>query len=76
MTSKASTEAIRYTILDTAGEQVLERGEGLNELIEILELPDNAIPAALQLAHEVRLKHCGEDVEVEGIISIKIRRLP
>ncbi|NQD89209.1 biotin synthase BioB, partial [Paenarthrobacter sp. CM16] len=58
MTSQATHEAQNtssYAILDTARQQVLERGEGLNEaqLKEILELPDDAVPAALQLAHEV-----------------------
>jgi len=75
MTSPAHTAT---TILDTAREQVLERGEGLSEaqILEVLRLPDEAIPAALQLAHEVRLRHCGEDVEVEGIISIKTGGCP
>ncbi len=77
-TEAAHETRATHPILDTAREQVLERGEGLSEaqLIEILELPDEAIPAALQLAHEVRLKHCGEDVEVEGIISIKTGGCP
>ena len=44
--------------------------------MEILRLPDADIPAALQLAHEVRVEHCGEDVEVEGIISIKTGGCP
>ena len=70
--------ATAHPILEAAREQVLHRGEGLNEaqLLEILRLPDDALPAALQLAHEVRLKHCGEDVEVEGIISIKTGGCP
>ena len=78
MTIDATHEATGYAILDLAKDQVLERGEGLTEdqLVEILQLPDDAIPAALQLAHEVRLKHCGEDVEVEGIISIKTGGCP
>jgi biotin synthase len=74
-----STQATTgYDILDTAREQVLENGIGLTEpqLVEILSLPDKALPAALQLAHEVRLKHCGEDIEVEGIISIKTGGCP
>jgi biotin synthase len=66
------------SILGIARKQVLEDGVGLTEsqLVEILRLPDEALPAALQLAHEVRLKHCGEDVEVEGIISIKTGGCP
>ncbi|WP_405474840.1 biotin synthase BioB [Paenarthrobacter ilicis] len=78
MSTHAPNQTPAYAILDTAREQVLRRGEGLSEaqLIEVLELPDDAIPAALQLAHEVRLEHCGEDVEVEGIISIKTGGCP
>ena len=70
--------ATTYAILETARQQVLEDGIGLtqSQLEEVLRLPDAALPAALQLAHEVRLKHCGEDVEVEGIISIKTGGCP
>ncbi|MBT2597100.1 biotin synthase BioB [Arthrobacter sp. ISL-72] len=77
-TGDANTTEARYEILDTARRQVLEDGIGLTQeqLVEVLRLPDEALPAALQLAHEVRLKHCGEDVEVEGIISIKTGGCP
>ena len=72
------THTPEYPILETARQQVLEDGIGLTEaqLVEVLRLPDAAVPAALELAHEVRLKHCGEDVEVEGIISIKTGGCP
>lgn len=65
-------------VLTRAREQVLERGEGLNEadVLAILELDDDQIPAALALAHEVRMRWCGPDVEVEGIISIKTGGCP
>lgn len=65
-------------ILQQAREQVLHRGEGLTEeqVLHILELPDACLPAALELAHEVRLKYCGESVEVEGIISVKTGGCP
>jgi biotin synthase len=79
MTTQVSTQATTgYDILDIAREQVLENGIGLTEpqLVEILSLPDTVLPLALQLAHEVRLKHCGEDIEVEGIISIKTGGCP
>ena len=78
MTIQAPPVATSYAILDTARRQVLNEGIGLTEeqLVEILHLPDEALPAALQLAHEVRLEHCGEDVEVEGIISIKTGGCP
>jgi biotin synthase len=59
-------------------EQVLERGVGLTQeqALECLLLPDEALPDLLQLAHEVRLRHCGEEVEVEGIISLKTGGCP
>jgi len=65
-------------ILETAREQVLERGEGLGEqqVIEVLQLPDDAVDDALALAHEVRMRWCGPDVEVEGIVSLKTGGCP
>ncbi|MBZ8177331.1 biotin synthase BioB [Corynebacterium sp. 3HC-13] len=65
-------------ILELAREKALEKGEGLNqaEVLQILELPDEKIPELMELAHQVRLKWCGEDVEVEGIISLKTGGCP
>jgi biotin synthase len=65
-------------ILDTAREQVLERGIGLTEAqaLQCLELPDADLPALLQLAHEVRMRWCGPEVEVEGIVSLKTGGCP
>jgi biotin synthase len=65
-------------ILETAREQVLERGEGLGEqqVLEVLRLPDDAVDDALALAHEVRMGWCGPDVEVEGIVSLKTGGCP
>ncbi len=59
-------------ILGRARTQVLENGEGLSyeDLIEVLRLPDEHVPALLGLAHDVRMRHCGPEVEVEGIISL------
>jgi hypothetical protein len=67
-----------HDILDIARQQVLKDGIGLTQaqLEEVLRLPDEALPAALELAHQVRLRHCGKDVEVEGIISIKTGGCP
>ncbi|MBA2765531.1 MAG: biotin synthase BioB, partial [Solirubrobacterales bacterium] len=60
-------------VLDVARRQVLERGEGLREeqVLAVLQLPDEALSDALALAHEVRLRWCGPEVEVEGIVSVK-----
>ncbi len=65
-------------ILTRARAKVLEKGEGLSEAetLEILQLPDSDITAALQLAHEVRMRWCGPEVEVEGIISLKTGGCP
>jgi len=65
-------------ILDVAREQVLERGEGLDEaqILAVLRLGDERVDAALALAHEVRMRWCGPDVEVEGIVSLKTGGCP
>jgi len=65
-------------ILEQARDQVLHRGEGLtkHQILQILELPDASLAEALELAHAVRLKYCGDAVEVEGIISVKTGGCP
>jgi len=65
-------------VLEAAREQVLERGEGLSDdqVLEILRLGDDDLDDALALAHEVRMRWCGSEVEVEGIVSIKTGGCP
>lgn len=65
-------------ILELAREKVLGEGKGLNkeEVLQVLQLDEDRIPELLELAHEVRLKWCGEEVEVEGIISLKTGGCP
>src|SRR3954466_1866002 len=65
-------------ILETAREQVLERGEGLDErqVLEVLRLPDERLDDALALAQAVRMRWCGPEVEVEGIVSVKTGGCP
>jgi biotin synthase len=65
-------------ILDRARQQVLDAGLGLDEaaVLEVLRLPDEHLPAALQLAHDVRMRWCGPEVEVEGIVSLKTGGCP
>src|SRR3954464_4445313 len=65
-------------ILDRARAQVLDDGVGLDEegILGILRLPDEALRAALQLAPDVRMKWCGPEVEVEGIVSLKTGGCP
>jgi biotin synthase len=65
-------------ILAVARDQVLERGVGLNEpqTLEVLELADERVTDALELAHAVRMRWCGPEVEVEGIVSVKTGGCP
>jgi biotin synthase len=65
-------------ILARARTQVLTEGVGLDErgVFDVLTLPDEDLPEALQLAHEVRIRWCGPDVEVEGIVSLKTGGCP
>ena len=65
-------------VLGLARQQVLERGEPLDQdqILEVLQLPDERLEELLALAHEVRMKWCGPEVEVEGIISLKTGGCP
>jgi biotin synthase len=65
-------------ILTVARQQVLELGEGLSQqqVLEVLQLPDDRLEELLALAHEVRMTWCGPEVEVEGIISLKTGGCP
>ncbi|MFC9788990.1 biotin synthase BioB [Rhodococcus sp. NPDC127528] len=69
---------VRPDILALAREQVLERGEGLTQeqTLQVLQLPDESLEELLGLAHDVRMKWCGPEVEVEGIISLKTGGCP
>lgn len=74
MTSTTS----QTSILDRARERVLVQGEplGYDDLVAVLRTPDELLPDLLALAHEVRLKFNGEEVEVEGIVSLKTGGCP
>jgi biotin synthase len=64
--------------LASAVNDVIESGAGLDEkgVLAVLRLPDDEIPAALEAAHQVRMKWCGPEVEVEGIVSLKTGGCP
>ncbi|HEV7209973.1 MAG TPA: biotin synthase BioB [Mycobacteriales bacterium] len=65
-------------ILALARHQVLAEGRGLTEeqALRCLQLPDDRVGELLELAHQVRVRWCGPDVEVEGIVSIKTGGCP
>ncbi|MDP9429560.1 MAG: biotin synthase BioB [Actinomycetota bacterium] len=66
------------TVLEQARGQVLEEGRGLSEeqILAVLDLPDEDMPQLLELAHQVRMRWCGPEVEVEGIVSLKTGGCP
>ncbi|HEX3649778.1 MAG TPA: biotin synthase BioB [Pseudonocardiaceae bacterium] len=72
------TGNITTDVLTEAREQVLGRGVGLaqEQVLRVLELPDDRLPELLALAHEVRERWCGPEVEVEGIVSMKTGGCP
>jgi biotin synthase len=57
---------------------VLDAGEGLTQqqVDEVLQLPGDALDPLLELAHAVRMRWCGPEVEVEGIVSLKTGGCP
>jgi len=57
---------------------VVNSGVGLDEagVLAVLRLPDDEVAAALDAAHQVRMRWCGPEVEVEGIISVKTGGCP
>jgi biotin synthase len=65
-------------ILIEAREQVLENGKGLtqDQVLAVLQLSDDRLDELLALAHDVRMRWCGPEVEVEGIISLKTGGCP
>ena len=73
-----TAQATGTDILDVAREQVLERGIALTreQVLEVLRTGDDRLEDLLALAHEVRMRYQGPDVEVEGIVSLKTGGCP
>jgi biotin synthase len=74
----AETSSLTSPILETARDQVLQHGVGHTEsqTLQVLQLPDERVGEALELAHQVRMRWCGPEVEVEGIVSLKTGGCP
>lgn len=78
MTMPFDYEGTGMDILRTARTQVLDDGIALDrsQVLEVLELGDDRLEETMLLAHEVRMKWCGPEVEVEGIVSLKTGGCP
>ena len=65
-------------LLAQAREQLVERHRTIDShlLAQLASRPDQDVPALAALAHQVRLAWCGENVEVEGILSAKTGGCP
>jgi biotin synthase len=69
---------VHTDLLSELRDQVLERGVPAtsDQVLRLLQLPDDRLEDLLALAHEVRMRWCGPEVEVEGIISLKTGGCP
>jgi biotin synthase len=76
--TRTTSDTDSTDILAVARHQVLEGGQGLSQqqVLDVLQLPDERLEELLALAHEVRMAWCGPEVEVEGIISLKTGGCP
>lgn len=76
--SPATLTDVADDVIARARQRVLVEGEplGYDDLVEVLRLPDDRLEELLALAHEVRLKFNGDEVEVEGIVSLKTGGCP
>ncbi|MER7003528.1 biotin synthase BioB [Dactylosporangium sp. NPDC000555] len=68
-------------MLEAASHQpraVLDTGVGLDHdgVLAVLRCTDEELPEYLAIAHEVRMRWCGPEVEVEGIVSLKTGGCP
>jgi biotin synthase len=65
-------------VLEAARHEVLEQGRGLgyDHLVDVLTTTDDQLDDLLALAHEVRRTWAGDEVEVEGIVSLKTGGCP
>ncbi|MET7393272.1 biotin synthase BioB [Dactylosporangium sp. NPDC005572] len=61
-----------------AAKTVLDTGVGLDRegVLAVLRCSDEELPEYLAIAHDVRMRWCGPEVEVEGIVSLKTGGCP
>ncbi len=65
-------------ILDTLADRVLAENSPITmeEARQLVDLPSTELPALLNLAHEVRRRWAGEEIELESLISAKTGGCP
>ena len=78
MSVQSESLELSSSMLAELREQVLERGEPLAEaqILAVMQSSDDLLTDLLALAHDVRMKWCGPEIEVEGIVSIKTGGCP
>src|SRR3954466_1367253 len=61
-----------------AAKAVVDTGVGLDleGVLAVLTCTDEELPEYLAIAHDVRMRWCGPEVEVEGIVSVKTGGCP
>src|SRR3954471_13187189 len=61
-----------------AAKAVLDTGQGLDRdgVLAVLTCTEEELPEYLAIAHDVRMRWCGPEVEVEGIVSLKTGGCP
>src|SRR4051812_41509273 len=61
-----------------AAKAVLDTGKGLDRdgVLAVLTCTEEELPEYLAIAHDVRMRWCGPEVEVEGIVSLKTGGCP
>src|SRR3954466_9610079 len=61
-----------------AAKAVVDTGVGLDleGVLAVLTCTDEELPEYLAIAHDVRMRWCGPEVEVEGIVSLKTGGCP
>jgi biotin synthase len=77
-TAPDQVDDVTTDVLAVAAKQVRDEGVGLTEeqILQVLRLGDDRLTDLLALAHEVRERWCGPEVEVEGIVSVKTGGCP
>lgn len=66
------------SLISALRQKVYEKDGDLDSdmIYELIDLPNDLLGELAELAHDIRVKFCGETVEVEGIVSAKTGGCP